>query len=139
MPVLQLSVVSQEKKLLDVEVHSVTAPTSTGEVTILPNHIPLFTELTTGELIYRVGETQDSFVISRGFLSKSPQNELTIMVDTATSVRDISLEKAQEAVKQAQETMHTTTDKRELILAEASLKKAMLEVNIAMKSKKSRI
>lgn len=135
---LHLSVVSQEKKLLDVTVSSVTAPTTSGEITVLPNHIPLFTELTTGELIYSVQEKQDSFVISRGFLSKSPQNELTIIVDTATHIRDISLEKAQEAIKQAQETMQTTTDKRELILAEASLKKAMLEVNIALRSKKTK-
>lgn len=136
---LKLSVVSQEKKLLDVVVHSVTAPTTSGEVTILPNHIPLFTELITGELIYRTGNDEDSFVISRGFLSKSPDNELTVMVDTATSIREISLEKAQEAIRQAQETMSITTDKRELILAEASLKKAMLEVNIAKRTKKARI
>jgi F-type H+-transporting ATPase subunit epsilon len=136
---LKLSVVTQEKKLVSVEVDSVTAPTSTGEITILPNHIPILSELQTGELIYRHNGETVSIVISKGFLNLQPGNELTIIVDNATHERDISIEKAQAAIKAAHETMVKTADERELLLAEASLRRAMWEMKVAEKSRKTKI
>lgn len=133
---LTLTVVSQEKKLLEKQVESVTAMSSQGEITILPFHIPLFTKVVTSVLRYETNGEEDTFVISDGFLTVSPDNEVIVMVDSATHVREISLEKAQQAVEDAKKTMLESKDNHELILAEASLKKAMLEIRVASKSKK---
>lgn len=136
---LLLTIVSQEKQLLSVKVDSITAPATQGEVTILPDHISMFTRLDPGILIYRIGQDEHSFVVSNGFLDVNEGTSATVIVDTATAARDISLVKAQQAIEAAKETMSQTTDRRELLMAEASLKQAMLEVKIAQKTRKSNI
>lgn len=135
---LKLTIVSQERLLLSTEADSVTAPTTEGEITILPDHIPLFSKLQTGELIYREGPAVTSVVISQGFIDMSPGNEVKVMVDTAVHEREISLEKAEAAVKAAQATMaEPSLNQRELILAEGSLRRALIEIKIAQRTKSS--
>lgn len=136
---LNLRVVSQERELLRESVDSLTAQTTDGEITILPGHIPLFTKLGTGELTYRVNNSETSVVVSRGFLTVAPNNEVTVMADTAKHAREISIEKAQAAVKAARETIQSTEDQRERMLAEAALRRALLEVKIAERTKRTRI
>jgi len=136
---LLLTIVSQEKQLLSVKVESITAPASQGEVTILPDHISMFTRLDPGILIYRIGDEEHSFVVSNGFLDVHEGSSATVIFDTATAARDISLVKAQQAIEAAKETMSQTTDRRELLMAEASLKQAMLEIKIAQKTRRSSI
>lgn len=136
---LLLTIVSQEKQLLSVKVDSVTAPATQGEVTILPDHISMFTRLDPGILIYRMGFEESSFVVSNGFLDVNEGTSVTVIVDSATAARDISLVKAQQAIEAAKDTMSQTTDRHELLMAEASLKQAMLEVKIAQKTRKSNI
>ncbi len=136
---LNLRVVSQERELLRESVDSVTAQTTEGEITILPGHIPLFTKLGTGELVYRMGSGENSIVISRGFLTVAPNNEITIMADTAVHAREISVQKAEEAIKAAEATLQSSQDQRERLMAEASLRRALLELRIAERTKRTRI
>jgi F-type H+-transporting ATPase subunit epsilon len=137
--VLHLTIVSQEKKLLESDVTSLTAITGEGEVTVLPGHIPLFATLVPGELIFKNETGDDSFVISKGFLDVGPDNKVVIMVDTAVAARNISETKAQQAVEQAKSTMAHSSDRHELLMAEASLRSAMMELKVAQRSKKNRI
>ncbi len=135
---LRLIVVSQERKILEEEIESLTAPGSEGELTILPHHLPLFTQLQAGVLTYRNDKDEDQIVISKGFLDVGPNGEITIMVDTATHAREISLNKAEKAVAAAEETMKTASrDQREFLLAEASLKQALLEMKVFQNRRKS--
>ncbi len=136
---LTLKIISQEEQLLEIEANSITAPTTTGQVTVLPEHIPLFTQLTYGELVYRDENGEHTFAVSKGFMDVDPEDTVTVIVDTAVAARDISLEKAQEAVEAAKKAMEMTDDEREMLQAEASLRQAMLEVQIAQKSKKSSV
>jgi F-type H+-transporting ATPase subunit epsilon len=136
---LHLTIVSQEKKLLEKEVDSVTLDTAMGEITILPNHVPLMSELVTGELRYLEDGSPESVIISKGFLNLAPNNQMMVMVDSAVHQRDISEEKARQAVAQANQTMSQTTDRHELLMAEASLKRAMLELRVAQKTTKAKI
>ena len=136
---INLKIVSQEKELLQQEVDSLTVMTTSGEITVLPKHAPLFSQVKSGELIYRNGKEEYSIVVSDGFIDVNPSSEVTVMVDSAVLARDISLQKAEEAVKAAKETMSKTQDQRELLMAEASLRQAMLEIKVAEKTRKARI
>ncbi len=136
---LHLTVVSQERKLLEEEVMSVTAVTSEGEVTILPGHIPLVSKLTTGELTYVTADGHQSIIISKGFMTVAPNNVITVMADTAVDAREISEEAAQAAIKAAHETLKISEDQRERLLAEASLRRALLEIKIAERSRRNRL
>ena len=75
---LQLLVVSQEKKLLDAQVDQVIVPSSSGELTILPDHIPLLRQLSTGELIYKQDNKKASIVISKRFINISQDQTLVV-------------------------------------------------------------
>lgn len=136
---LSLKVISQEKQLIATKTTSITVPTSEGEITILPGHIPLFATLQAGELRFQEDAIERFVVISPGFLNITPNNEVTIMVDSAVNDRDISVEKAEAAIKQAKESITSARDRRELLLAEASLKRAMLEIQVAQRTKRSKI
>lgn len=136
---LTLIIVSQERKLLEVTVNSVTVPGSEGELTILPGHLPIFTRLIGGELIYRIKNTEHTVAVSRGFLDVSPEGTVMVIVDLATEARSISVERAEQAIKKAQETMEKSEDQRELLFAEASLKQALLEIKVAQKTRKSQL
>jgi F-type H+-transporting ATPase subunit epsilon len=136
---LSLKVVSQEKALLDASVDSVTAVTTQGTITILPGHIPLFTKLGTGELVYRTEGKEHSIVVSKGFLTLSDNDTITIMADTAVDEREISMQQAEEAMKQAHETLKVSVNQRERIMAEASLRRALLEIKVAQRTKRTSI
>ncbi len=136
---LTLKVISQEKELLEVEADSITATTSSGEVTILPGHIPLFSRLVLGDLVYRINGVEHHIVVTKGFLDVSKDSVVTVIVDSATLARDISEQRAQTAITDAHKTRLESRDTEELIMAEASLKLALLEVKVAQKSKKSQI
>jgi F-type H+-transporting ATPase subunit epsilon len=136
---LSLKVVSQERALLDTSVDSVTAITVQGAITILPGHIPLFTKLDTGELIYRIDNTEHSIVISKGFLTLADSDQITVMADTAVDEREISMQKAEAAMKEAQETLKVSDNQRERILAEAALRRALLEIKVAQRTKRTSI
>lgn len=136
---LQLSVVSQEKQLVASLVDQVSLPTTSGEITVLPGHIPLVSQLETGELKYLVSGEETSIVISQGIIDVGADNIITVIVDSATHQRDLSTQKAEEAIKAAKETMQQSQDQRELLLAEASLKQAMWEIKVAQKTRKTKI
>lgn len=132
-----LQVVSQERQLLAEKVDSLTIPTTSGEVTILANHIPLFSKVAPGILVYRQGNEDHSLVVSTGFLDVASNHTVTVLVDSAVLDREISVAKAEAAIKAASETMSQPRNERELLMAEASLKQAMLELRIAQRTKKA--
>lgn len=134
---LKLRVVSQEKELLNASVDSVTLPGSEGELTILPTHISLMTRLEVGELVYRSGGVAASIAVSQGFLNVGADNEVIVLVDSASHARDISVQKAEAAIREAHETLRVSQNQQELLKAEAALKFALLQVRIAQKAKYS--
>lgn len=130
---LTLTIVTQEKELLKEKVDQITAPTTSGEVTILPNHVPLFTRLQTGVVIFKTGGNNQQVVISNGFMDVAPNNTVTILTDSATHERDITLAQAEEAKKKAEQAMEQKVERRDFLIAEASLRKALMELKIARK------
>ncbi len=138
---LTVNIVSQEKQLDSLTVDGLTVPTSTGQITVLPKHIPLFTTLVTGELIFHHDKQKhESFAISKGFLDVGVDNQVTVIVDSVVHERDLNVQKAEAAIAQAEKILaETDVSRQERIQAEASLRQALLELKIAEKSKKKRI
>lgn len=136
---LQLTVVSQERALIETSADHITVPTIEGEITILPGHIPLVSRLKPGEVRYGSDKNASIVVVSRGFITVAPNDHVTIMVDSAVEEREISLAAAEKAVKRAEEIVKLSSDQRERLKAEAELRWALLQLNIAERSKRSRV
>lgn len=61
---MHLTLVSITRKILDLpSIKSVTIPTKDGEITILPNHMPLITALAPGILTVRFDHKETSYAI----------------------------------------------------------------------------
>jgi F-type H+-transporting ATPase subunit epsilon len=133
---LHLTIVTQEKELLSADIDSLTAMTTSGEVTILPSHIPLMTKLSDTELIYREGGKTHSLAVTGGFLNVEPNNNVVVLADSAVRSEEINEAKAEEARKRAQETMQQEKlSKTSMFIAEGELRKALLELKVAKKRK----
>jgi F-type H+-transporting ATPase subunit epsilon len=90
---LKLEIVTPEKKVLDEPVDSVTVPTATGEIGILPNHAPLISALKPGILSYTSKGATDKLVISGGFVEVS-HDQVAILTDVAERADEIDTEAA---------------------------------------------
>ena len=132
MPRLHLEIISQEKQLLSQEVDMVLAPSHMGQIGILPGHISLFAALEEGELVIVTGSKYDVFAVTGGFLDVN-QDQVTVLANSAIRAKDIDVRKVEEARKKAQETMKNQLSERDYKIAEADLRKAILELKVAKK------
>ncbi len=127
---IPLRVVSVERSLFEGDVDFILANGADGEVGIMPNHAPLMTSLKPGTLKITQGDQETLLFVGGGFLEVLP-DRVTVLADTAERAEEISIERAEEARKRAQEKLAgtlTTSEEVEfqqaLAMAEARLRLA---------------
>ena len=90
---LNLEIVTPEKKVFSDTVDAVTVPTESGEVGILASHVPLISMLKPGVLSYTRGGASERMVVAGGFVEVS-ENNVSILADIAESAGEIDAEAA---------------------------------------------
>jgi F-type H+-transporting ATPase subunit epsilon len=125
-----LEVVTPEHRLLSKEVDYVSAPGSEGDFGVLPGHCHFLTTLRIGELLYRVGEQTEYMSVLWGFAEVTP-TKVTILAEIAEKAEDINVERAEAAVRKAEERLERGGLPSELEEARVSLEKARLRQRIA--------
>ena len=127
-----LRVVSVERSLFEGEVEFMIANGAEGELGVLARHAPLMTILKPGPL--RIQETyggeEQVLFVGGGFLEVLPER-VTVLADVAEHAEEISVERAEEARRRAQERLAGTLTASEetefqnaLAMAEARLRLA---------------
>ena len=137
---LHLSIVTPERIVYQDEVDSVTVMTDMGEVTILPDHIPLVANLRAGELtLHKDGQIQ-YLVASTGFLEARHGNNLVVLADTAERAEELELEKIEEARERARQLVEEKRHVDDVAFADAAaiLERELARHRVAMKRKKYR-
>lgn len=99
---IQLKVTTPERIVFQEEAEQITLPTQEGEITLLPNHIPLIANLVPGIIEIKSNENTTEMAVSGGFM-EIHNNELTILADTAERAEEIDLERAEKARQLAEE------------------------------------
>ncbi|MBM2826154.1 MAG: F-type H+-transporting ATPase subunit epsilon [Dehalococcoidia bacterium] len=130
MPTLRLEIVTAERSLFSGDVDTVIAPGIEGELGILPNHVPLLTALTYGELVAKKGNEEFSFAIGGGFLEVRP-DKVVVLADVAERAEEIDLERAEIARRRAEERVRLRPADIDLVRAEAALRRALIRVRVA--------
>lgn len=102
---LRFKIVTPEKVIYENEISQITIPTMNGEITVLPDHIPLVSVLKAGELKIKDKDGEHNLAVSGGFLEVKGNNEIVILADHAERAEEIDLQKAEEARKRAEEQM----------------------------------
>lgn len=102
---IKFEIVTPEKVVLREDASQVTAPTKTGEITILPNHIPLVSSLMPGviEIVKKDGQ-RDVISVAGGFIEVLKE-KVVILADVAERAEDIDITRAEEAHQRAEESL----------------------------------
>lgn len=131
---IKFKIVTPERTVYESEIDQVTLPTADGEITVLPNHIPLISILVPGELNAKK-DGQDIFLAVSGGIIEMRANELTILADTAERAEEIDLKRAEEAKKRAEKLKNEKilADETEYATAAAILEKNLARIRVARK------
>ena len=99
---IKFEIVTPERVVLREEISQVTVPTKQGEITVLPNHIPLVATLQSGVIeIVRADGARDVMSVSGGFIEVL-KDKVVILADTAERAEEIDLARAEEARTRAE-------------------------------------
>ena len=129
-----LRVVSVERSLFEGEVEFIIANGADGELGVLARHAPLMTVLKPGPLRIQetIGGPEQVLFVGGGFMEVLPER-VTVLADVAEHADEISVERAEEARRRAQERLAgtlTTAEEVEfqnaLAVAEARLRLARM-------------
>lgn len=127
---LQLEIVSPERRAFTDEVDMVIVPGIDGQLGILPHHTRLITALGVGELRIKKGGTEQSMLISGGFVEVRP-DKVVVMADLAERSDEIDETRAIEARKRAEAELQETSDPVDIARVRAALQTALMRERIA--------
>ncbi len=77
---LELNIVSLKEIVFHDYVDSVTLLTTSGEITVLPNHAPLISHLAKGTIRAKFEGQPKSFPIDGGFMEVDAHSRLTVLL-----------------------------------------------------------
>ena len=136
---LKLKIITPEKLVLEEMVDQVSLPTTLGEITVLPNHIPLITGLTSGDVVALVNGEHVPMTVVGGFLEvKQDEKGITnvaVLADFAEHMSELSDEAIEKAKARAEE-LKKQMENKEVVDYEhfaAELERSLTRVKIADK------
>ncbi len=134
---MRLEIVTAERVVYSEDVSVLVAPGIDGELGVLPRHAPLLTMLKPGE-IRVVKDGEESFMaVSGGFLEVLG-NKVTILADTAERVEDIDVQRAEEALRRARESVEASSGGLDLERAVALLHRSEARLKVSRRPRRRR-
>lgn len=131
----RLEVVTAEEELFAGDVDILIAPGREGQLAILPHHAPLLTQLGPGLLEIRTGGKAEELAVSGGFL-EILGNRAVVLADAAERAEDIDIDRAEAAMKRAQERVASHDGDVDLERALAQVARARTRVAVARKRRR---
>ncbi len=133
---IKFEIVTPERTVLKTEIDQITIPTKSGQITILPGHIPLVSMLIAGEIIIKKNGEDVFMSVSGGFVEVMV-NKVVILADTAERAEEIDPERAEKAKKRAKELQKQKSgDAREFAALSSQIEKELARIKVAKKYKK---
>jgi len=131
---IKFKIVTPEKTLFEQEIDQVTLPVSDGQVTILPGHRSYIASLKSGEIMFKSAGKETAMATSGGFIEFN-NNALVVLADTAEVAEGIDLQRAEQAVKRAQDLKNEkiSMGEQEYARVAAAIEKEMARVRVAKK------
>lgn len=127
---IKVRIISQTKPLFDAQCSSVTLPTATGQITILPNHASLITLLDMGQVFLTLADSDTKEMLISGGTASFSNNELTLLTEDGVASDELIKEEIEEALKNAREQKSAQLDPTELIQLEKQLRFEMFKKNL---------
>lgn len=134
MPV-HLDIITAERTVFQGEVDQINVPTKDGRIGVLPRHTNLLTVLDVGVLDVIQQGMHLEFALSGGFMEVLA-DRVTILADTVERADEIDEARAERARKRAEERLQAQQSERDMALAEAELRRAMVRLQVAQLKRK---
>jgi F-type H+-transporting ATPase subunit epsilon len=117
---IKFEIVTPERVVLKEEILQITVPTKMGEITVLPDHIPLVASLQPGVVHVKTRNGTDEIMsVSGGFLEVL-KDKVVILADTAERAEELDLTKVEAAHKRAEELKAKARQGEEVNFAEVN-------------------
>lgn len=94
---MHLTVITPDKTVFKDEVDEVTLPTKDGEITILPNHIPLVSAVSSGAARVKKDGEEYFLAVTGGMIQVNPGGSIVVLADVADVGEHLDEQKIQEA------------------------------------------
>jgi F-type H+-transporting ATPase subunit epsilon len=100
---MQLTLATPERKLYEnTEILKLVVPTMQGEITVLPQHVPLMSSLSRGEMQVQLADKQIEAVFVSGGVIQVIDNIINILANVAEKAHEIDEAATEEAIRRAQ-------------------------------------
>jgi len=140
MAALHLKIITPQKIAIQEHVVSVTVPSSTGEITVLPRHSNLFTLLKEGIVKFRpseksAAEKEKYLAIGGGYLETDGE-EVRILVSRVYGQDEIDADKTEKAIEEAKKTLAQTKDVSQRKEAMSQLRRSVINMKLIKRRKR---
>lgn len=129
MKTLTVNIVTPDGPVYDSAVDMVIAKTASGEIGILPGHIPMVAPLEIGVVKLKKDGKSEYVAVSGGFVEVRPE-KVSILAQSAEAAANIDVARAKEAMTRAEQRLQSKQDATDFSRAELSLKRAMNRINV---------
>ncbi len=127
---IRLTVVTRERKIVEVDVDEIELPAFDGEIGILPGHTPLLTTLRIGRMRYRTGSTINRLVLSWGFAEVLP-DRVIVLAERGVLPAEIDYAAADaERIAAEKELAYLSSHDPEFAIVEARLEESVAMINV---------
>ncbi|WP_064091927.1 F0F1 ATP synthase subunit epsilon [Rossellomorea aquimaris] len=130
MKTLKVNIVTPDGPVYDSEVEMVSTKAQSGELGILPGHIPMVAPLQIGAVRLKKGGNTELVAVSGGFLEVRPE-QVTILAQSAETAEAIDVQRAKEAKGRAESRIQAQQESVDFRRAELALKRAMNRINVS--------
>ena len=133
---IALEIVTPDRALVTAQVDELQLPGSEGYFGVLPGHTPMLATLQVGEMWYRIGQEKHFLAIAFGFAEVLP-DRVTVLAHVAERAQDIDQERAERAMKRAQERLSKGPSQIDIDFERAriSLMKSLIRLQVAAKAR----
>ena len=122
MATIKVDVVSAEESIFSGDAELVSLPGKSGELGILPGHVPLITLIRPGFVRIRMpGKQEPEQVFVAGGVLEVQPDMVTVLADTAVRSKDLDEAKAAKALEDARALRQKATGELEIAKLEAEM------------------
>jgi len=126
---LRLEIITPVATVFSEDVEMVTLPGVEGELGILPQHVPLMTQMVPGEMVVRKNG-QDRFLAVGGGLVEITGDHVAILTDLAIAAENIDEAMAEEARQRAQARLREKLSAEEVANVNAALARSLAQIRV---------
>ncbi len=132
---LKLEIVTPSAVVYSEDVSLVALPGRQGDMGIYPNHVPLMTKVTAGEVEATRNGQKELLAVGEGF-AEVTDNRVSILTDMAALEADIDEAKAEEALKAAEDRLKgESLSDEQVIAAEAAAAAALAQLKVKRRNR----